>query len=117
MEYTYSDFFKIEELRKQCRVWHDEDDDELIMFCEAAIELASAEINRDIYPTSTTLPEYDECARTWPIHFNKKLRAAILLITSDLYENRESQLAYSVTENRTLKLLLDPMRFTYVRLA
>ncbi len=114
MKYKVSDYISKEELRNQCRVWHDKDDALLEMYCEAALELVSAEINRDIYPAEGgEMPKETSCY--WPIRFNARLRAATLLVTCDLYENREMQLSYNIFENRTMKLLIDPMRFLQVR--
>lgn len=115
MQYEFGSYFTIEEIRKQCKVWHDEDDAELEGFALAALEMVASEINRPIYPAGSDVPCYNGKAKIWPIEFNARIRVACLLIISDLYENREAQLSYSVTENRTLKMLLDPMRFLYIQ--
>lgn len=115
MQYEFDKYFNIEEVRKQCKVWHELDDTELEAFALAALEMVSAEINRPIYPADSVVPCYDDKKQIWPIGFNARIRAACLLIISDLYENREANLSYSTTENRTLKMLLDPMRFISIR--
>lgn len=115
MKYEFESYFTIEEVRKQCRVWHNQDDTELEAFALAALEMVSAEINRPIYPEGSVVPCYDGKTQIWPIEFNARIRAACLILISDLYENREAQLSYSTSENRTLKLLLDPMRFIDIR--
>lgn len=112
--YSFDDFFEIEEIKKQCRVWHDEDNSELELFTVAAIEDCSAYLNREILKSGSA-NDSTTCSDSWPIVFNMRIRAAVLLMVSDLYENREANLSYSINENHTLKRLLDPMRDLQVR--
>ncbi len=110
---TYEDFATIDEIKQHCRVYHDEDNAELGAFFEAAIEVVESWINKKIVKTSDIADEDDLISPS--IKYNRRIRAAALLITSDLYNNKESQLSYSVTENKTVELLLDGMRNIQVR--
>lgn len=113
--YNFDDFFKIEEIRKQCRVWHEEDDDELKFFAVAAIEHCADTLNRTILKPGSTTSADSICCDDWPIVFNSRIKAAALLMISNLYENRESQTSYNTYSNPTFDLLLSPMKDLQVR--
>lgn len=111
----FDDYFTIEEIRQHCRVYHEEDDQELIMFTEAALEQVSSEIGRPILKKGVEEDSTTAADPLWPVAFNKRIRSAVLLFTSDLYENRGTGLDYQTYENRAYRLLLDPLRNLQVR--
>lgn len=130
-EYSWEDFFTMEELRAHLKVYHKEDDLEIQAFCEAGLEFSAGFIGGDIIPKSTTLLDYlnsngikysvlwdntikyDE--NFWIVPFNKRIRAAVLLFVGDLYQNREANTDYNTYENRAFALLLNGMRNINIR--
>ena len=130
-EYSALDFFTIEELRSHLRVYHEDEDEEIKMLAEAAIEVAASYTGGDIMKKGMTLKEYLEennipyqtdstgviyfSNKYWILPFNKRIRSAVLLCTADLYENREANTDYSTYENRAFSLLLNGMRNINIR--
>lgn len=104
MEYNFDDYFTIEKCRKQLRVYHNEDDEEIKEYAEMALSAISSYINRDIYPETGTVPEGDD----YSILINKGIRGACFLLLSDLYENRTISLEQSANKNPVFDLLLGP---------
>lgn len=130
-EYSWEDFFTMEELRSHLKVYHEEDDLEIQAFCEAGLEFAAGFICGEIIPKSTTLLDYlnskgikysvlwDNTIKYddnfWIVPFNKRIRAAVLLFVGDLYQNREANTDYNTYENRAFSLLLNGMRNINIR--
>lgn len=130
-EYSALDFFTIEELRNHLRVYHEDDDEEIKMLAEAAIEVAAGYVGGDIIKKGMSLKDYLEenvipyttdstgvvyfSNQYWLLPFNKRIRSAVLLCTADLYENREANTDYSTYENRAFSLLLNGMRNINIR--
>ena len=104
LNYEFDKYFKIEECKKQLRIYHDEDNDEIILKAETALVGVSNYINRNIYPTDAEIPPGDE----YSISFNRAIRGATLLLLSDLYENRTINLEQSAQRNSVFDLLLGP---------
>lgn len=111
---AYSDFLTIDEIREHCRVYHNEDDKQLEIYANAAITLLESNLNRKLLKKGEAEPvpnpEY-LCA------FNDSIKAAALLLISDLYDNRSSNLDVNTFENRTFVLLTSPFRNLSVRMA
>ena len=126
-----SEYFNIEELRKHLKVYHEEDDDEIMSFCGAGLELAASYINGVILKKGQTEKQWlDENSvkykldidgnpiysnKYWLVKWNYRIKSAVLLCTSDLYENREANTDYETYENRAFGKLLDGMRNIDIR--
>lgn len=112
--YNFDDFFKIEEIRKQCKIWHEEDDEELKLMALAALENCEDLLGRVILKAGSP-DDSTTCADSWPVVFNNRIRAACLLMISDLYENREVNTSYNTYTNPTFERLLAPLKDLQVR--
>ena len=116
IEYNFDDFFTIEEVRAHCRVEFDYDDAELKAFTEAAIEVVAGMVNGYLTKKDQTVAGFMvENSLTvndnyWIIPFSKRVRAAVLLLVADMYNNREAQTDYNTYENRALSLLVGPLK-------
>lgn len=126
MNILFSDFFEIDELKAHCRIDFDDDNPQLEAFAEAAIELCQTHTGGTIIKKGVSLEEYltekgisfsknskGEISydnRYWLLEFNKRIRAAALLVVGDLYENRSAETDYQTYENRAFNLLLNGMR-------
>ncbi len=116
IEYNFADFFTIEEVRAHCRVEFDYDDAELKAFTEAAIEVVAGMVNGYLTKKDQTVAGFMvENSLTvndnyWIIPFSKRVRAAVLLLVADMYNNREAQTDYNTYENRALSLLVGPLK-------
>lgn len=118
IEYNFADFFTIEEVRAHCRVEFDYDDDELKAFTEAAIEVVAGMVNGYLTKKGQTVDGFmvenslnlNDNGYYWIVPFSKRVRAAVLLLVSDMYNNREAQTDYNTYENRALSLLVGPLR-------
>ncbi len=116
IEYNFDDFFTIEEVRSHCRVEFDYDDAELKAFTEAAIEVVAGMVNGYLTKKDQTVAGFMvENSLTvndnyWIIPFSKRVRAAVLLLVADMYNNREAQTDYNTYENRALSLLVGPLK-------
>lgn len=116
IEYNFADFFTIEEVRSHCRVEFEYDDEELKAFTEAAIEVVAGMVNGYLTKKGQTEAGFMvENGLTvndnyWIVPFSKRVRAAVLLLVADMYNNREAQTDYNTYENRALSLLVGPLR-------
>lgn len=104
IEYEFDKYFDLEKCKKQLRVYHDEDDDDIKDKAEMALSAVSSYLNRDIYPTDAEIPEGDE----YSISLKKSIRGAVMLLMTDLYENRVISFDQSANKNPVFALLLDP---------
>ncbi len=88
----------LDQAKHQLRLCGNEEDQHLSLLIEAAVEHASQYIDRPI-------PWLDSDGQEAPVPSDLKL--GILLILSDLYENREGQfVGVAVTENQAVQNLL-----------
>lgn len=104
LEYKFADYLDIAECKKQLRVYHDEDNDEIIQKAEIALMAIASFVNRNVYPKDSDIPAGDE----YSISFNRSIKGAVLLLTTDLYENRTISLEQSAAKNPVFDLLLGP---------
>lgn len=104
LDYEFKKYLNIEDCKAQLRIYHDEDNAEIILKAETALVGVANYINRDIYPTDADIPQGDDYA----ISFNRAIRGATLLLLTDLYENRTINLEQSAQKNSVFDLLLGP---------
>jgi uncharacterized phage protein (predicted DNA packaging) len=83
----------LEDVKAHLRVLHDDEDALIQRMADAAEALVAVYLGDDL-PDPTPAP----------------VEAAILLLTADLYENRERQTDKPLSENSTYALLLNPYR-------
>lgn len=107
LAYNFEDYLKLEEVKRQLRVSFGADDDDIKDKAEIALAAVAGYINRNIYPITAEIPETDI---DYGIHFNKAIKGAVMLFTTDLYLNRSVSLEQSVNNNQAFNLLLDPYR-------
>lgn len=103
----FDDYISMEVVKSHCRIYHDEDDNEIEIYCNAALDLLSSNINRKILKKGEKQDNEDD---SYPCELRPAIIAAMLLLISDLYNNRESNLDVSTFENRTFILLTSPFR-------
>lgn len=101
--------FEIEVLRKQCRVEHALDDDELVRKSKSAQVIFSRMIDRPIYETQEEV-DADKTGVKW----DEAIEEAVLTILADIYENRGSNLDYQTYENKLLAYYIGLYKRLYV---
>ena len=104
LEYKFADYLDIDECKKQLRIYHDEDNDDITLKAEIALVAISQYVNRNVYPKDDNIPAGDE----YSISFNRAIKGATLLLLTDLYENRTISLEQSAAKNPVFDLLLGP---------
>lgn len=87
----------LQDAKLHLRVDHDDEDDLIDWMLEAAIEGAEQYLNVEI----STLADPELPA---------PIRAAVLLVVGDLYQNRERLTDRQLFANNTFELLLNPYR-------
>lgn len=87
----------LDEVIKHLRVTYDDEYDLIALYTEAAISHVADYCN---------IPVSELSERVDP----KILRAAVLLLVGDLFENREAQSGQELFENKTVSRLLDTQR-------
>lgn len=107
LEYNFDDYLTIEECKKQLRVSFGADDDDIKDKAEIALSAVAQYLNRNVYPTTATIPDTD---LETGIKINKSIKGGVLLFMTDLYLNRSVSLEGSVSQNQAFNLLLDPFR-------
>ncbi|UXN70901.1 head-tail connector protein [Devosia neptuniae] len=99
-------------VKKHLRVSFDDEDAEIAIYLAAAESLVIETLDRPVLPADNALPEegdddYDETA----IIVNSAIKAAILLVTGHLYENREASTDQKLEELPiSVKHLIAPWR-------
>ncbi|MFV1944193.1 head-tail connector protein [Pseudomonas luteola] len=83
----------ITQAKEHLRVLHDLEDGMIELYLEAAISLVSQYLGDDL-----------------PDPMPEAIQAAVLLLTGDLYLNRERQADRTLSENTAYQLLLAPYR-------
>lgn len=98
-------------IKRQCRLEQDEthDDDYLLELLQDATEAIQEQLNRKLYPDEQALAE-DEHAPEGAIVMPRSVRRAILMLISDLYENRSATSVLNLSDNPTYQVMLDPHR-------
>ena len=98
-------------VKKHLRVSFDDDDTEIALYLAAAESMVVETLDRPVAASGTVLPivgetGYDETA----IVVNPAIQAAILLVTGDLYEHRESATDLKIEDLPTVRRLIAPWR-------
>ncbi|MTI12636.1 head-tail connector protein [Sansalvadorimonas verongulae] len=93
-------FLTIEQIKQQCRIEHDEEDSLLEFYGRAAESVVVKDLNRNVY--TSAVPDDDSTG----IVISEDIKAAMLLMVAQLYENRE------VTSELTMKEV--PMAYDYL---
>ena len=106
MEYNFDDYFTIDECKRQLYIYHDEDNPAIIDKAEMSIFIVANIINRDIYPAGYKIPEDDKIS----INFNKAIRAACMLMLTDLFENRVISVEATINTNPIFHMILSPYK-------
>lgn len=104
-------------VKKNLRVFATDEDTEIAAYQAAAETIIAEYVDRVVYESGGTAPSGDDGTA---IEVNAAITAAILLLTAELYENREADwkaqgtptndLALNATLPRTVRALLAPYR-------
>ena len=92
--------------KRHLRVWHDDDDAEIAVYLAAAENIVVEYIDREVVAAGATPTTLDGVA------LSPAITAAILLLTGDLYENREAdpEASGNVVLPKSVRALLAPWR-------
>jgi len=86
-------FVSLDDIKSHLRITGNADDALLAIYADAACEHVAAFTRRE-----------------WSEDVPASVKAAVLLLTADLYENREAQSPVTLQENKTVERLLWPYR-------
>lgn len=102
---------RLAEIKTQLRLEVEDNSEDLFLtgLSAAALESVELSINRKLYETSSALAA-DPNAPVGAMVITAGLKAAALMILSDLYNNREASAFTKIEENPAVTRLLKPHR-------
>ncbi len=85
------------------------EDDHLLHLVDAALESVELYLNRKMYASSAMLAA-DTAAPVGSMVITASIKQAVLMVVSELYNNREATTFSRVADNPAISLLLSPHR-------
>jgi len=98
-------------IKKQLRIEQDDDsqDEELLELADAALDTVEQQLNRRLYADQAAI-DADANAPVTALAIPASIRRAVLMMITDMYENRGTTSYTTLNENPVFKQLISPYR-------